>query len=228
MEHPELEWRSVPMGLDEAVVRGGDDDHGGADLGERVRIGGPLAVPVRPEDVEGDLRTFVAAEAGRHTYHLTHVALSLICDRGDPKFESATLSLLLSATGGAAPEPVAWSMLPQRVTEEESVTTNFRFGPELTLEPVGLSLGSVERSGTRTSARLAVEARGLLRSDPSWRLTDTPRNPIAGIHRLVLVVRGAAGAVPQAVVGVRATVRERRVLRYRSRDLPPVVIAGSL
>ncbi len=227
MDFPELEMRPVPMALDTIVVRGDSPAGAPDDLGERIRIGGPFAVPIRPEDVDGDLRIFVTAEAGRHSYYLTHLALTLITEPGDPEFESATASLLLSAAGGSA-ETVAWSMLPQRVTEDEQVTTKFSFGPELSLEPVTASLGSMERSRTRTSTKLAVEARGLMRSDPSWFLTDTERNRISGTHRLALVVRSPAGAAPQAVVGVTAVVRERHLLRYRNRELPSVVLARSL
>lgn len=227
---PSLEMEPVSFIPDREIIRG-DHDELPADLAQRVRIGGPLAVPITSQTVAGDsdLRTFVAAEATACTYYLVHLAATFTSAADDPPFVSATLELLLSADGhDGARSPIAWSMLPQRVTDDHTSATTWNLGPKLALHGFGMSLGSVENTQTATSSAVFIEALGLLRSDPSWRIAATARMAMTGTHRFVLVVRGPREQAVHAVLGMRSTVRSRSLLRYRSQALPPVVLSAAL
>jgi hypothetical protein len=235
---PDLPQQQVEFVPDDETVRADEVPAAeaaevAASLAARVRIGGPLAVPVSVGLVKDDdnLKAFVAAESGKHAYYLVHLAATFTSGPGDPAFESATLDLALS-TAGVAPvggqPPIAWSMLPQRVTDDATSEFKWNFGPEVTVEDAGVKLGSIERTTTRTVGQVVVEGLGLLRSDPSWRVSAVPRRPIGGSYRFVLIVRAVHGATVHVAVAMRVTVRERRLLRMRSAYLPPVVLAADL
>jgi hypothetical protein len=235
---PDLALRPVTFTVDDETVRA-DEDLGPAaaqvatGLPARVSLGGPFAVPVTAGMVkdDDDLRVFAAAEAGVHAYHLVHLAATFTSAPGDPPFASAEIELLLSASGtgpDAADPPVAWSMQPQRVTDDQTAETTWKFGPELTLEGVGVKLGSVEHTRTRTVPRVAVEALRLLQPDPGWRVSATTARPVAGTYRFVLVVRARHAAAVHLFVTMRTTVRQRSLLHYRSVAQPPIVLAADL
>ncbi|MER7282450.1 hypothetical protein ABT369_49265 [Dactylosporangium sp. NPDC000244] len=229
MDEPALDLRPVTMELEKIEVRApGDEGPAAADLGGRVSVGGPIAVPIAPDSLEGELRTFALAEASRYTYHMARLALSLTTGSDDPPFTQAVLTLLLSSAGTPGDPPVAWSMAPERVVDAQEATDTFKFAPELKMEPVSVSLGSVERQTTVTTSDPHIRAHNLLTSDPAWHLYATTHNPLAGVFAFRLVLRCPVGVTPQALVSVSATVRERRLLWYRSRDLPPTVFATTV
>lgn len=229
---PDLTMVPVSFVPDDEVVR--SLDHGPpANLAQRILIGGPLAVPITSETVAGDddLRTFVTAEAAERTYHLVHLAATFTGRPDDPPLVSATLDLLLS-TGSqqqdGSDSPIAWSMLPLRLADDRESTTTWTLGPQLTLFSSGGSLGSREHTDTRHVSEVFIEALGLLRPDPGWRISATTKTAMTGTHRFVLVVRGPREQAIHAVISMRSTVRSRPLLRYRSQALPPVVLSAAL
>jgi len=179
------------------------------------------------DDVQ--LRTFIEGEAAHAVFHLVHAAVTFESAPADPPLELAVLGLRLSAVAGAigGPDPVAWSMAPLRTTHPVQQSTTWRLGPKLTVLEVEASLGEVERTTSHRMDEVFIEAGRLLRSDPEWRFRRTSTSALDGAHRLVMVVRGARDAGVRAEVSVQATVRRRGLLGYRSKAMPPYVLAES-
>lgn len=229
---PDLTMVPVSFVPDDEVVRGLDQETP-ADLAPRILIGGPLAIPITPDTVaiDDDLRAFVAAEAAEAAYHLVHLAATFTGGPDDPPLVSATLDLLLSTDSQQLDDdapPIAWSMLPLRLADDHESTTSWTLGPQLTLFGSGGSIGSFERTDTRHTAEVFIEALGLLRPDPGWRINATSKTAMTGTLRFVLVVRGPRDRAVHATISLRSTVRSRALLRYRSQALPPVEFSAAL
>lgn len=216
-EH-DLHFEVAPRGVDRP-------GHGGQDapvgyLADRIRLGGPICVPITPRYVEQDaeLRAFVEQEAGRFAYHLVHLAVTCVNRPDDPPIDEATVALMLSSSRGAA--PTAWSMAPQRVTGPSEVSDSWRLEPTLKLGEVEGSLGSIGRSVTRAGQDNHVLALNELRSDPLWQLRRTDAIALDGQLRLILVVRSPWGVVSTVAGTVTGTTRHRRFLHTETAALP--------
>jgi hypothetical protein len=213
---PSPPWR-VDTGVDESLVG-------------RVHFGGPLVVPVTEDYVSGDpeLAAYVAGEAERSAFYLVHAALTLRTKPEDPPFESASVRVRLSADGADRP-PTAWSLQPLRLVDTTEVSTTWRLGPELGLdEAVGFSLGGVDHTRTGRREEVFLEGLGELGSNPEWLFYRTSARPLHGSYRRIMVVRAPRGVTAEAAVTVRARVRTRRLLWYRTEGINPLLISAEL
>jgi hypothetical protein len=213
---PELDDRPLTLVSETLPVRGPDDDDDAEpELTGRLRLGGPLSVPLTASDLADlDGRKFLTAEAGTYDYRLTHLALTVLSDDEAP-FESVTLTAELTCDRG---EAIAWSMAPDRVTDTAQLTDRYQFGPQLSLLGIDASLGSVERVRVRQSSELLVEALRPLRSDPAWSIRRGRDTPAAGAYRFVMVVRSPSGGTVHTGITVAARVRRKRLFGYRLED----------
>jgi hypothetical protein len=219
-------YRHEPEPLRHEHVPAADVD---ISLAGRVRFGGPVAVPVTEDYVAGDpdLAAYVAGQAKHSAFFLVHLAVTLRTQPDDPPFESASVRVRLSADGAAQP-PIAWSLRPLRLADTTEVSTNWRLGPELGLYEVDVALGGVDHTRTGRREEVFLEGFGELGSDPEWLLSRTSARRLHGSHRLIMVVRAPRGTTTQAAVTVRARVRTRRLLWYRTKDLDPLLIRAEL
>jgi hypothetical protein len=194
----------------------------------RVSFGGPLIAPITDQYVAGDpeLAAFLAGEAGLATYHLVHAALTLHTSADQPPFESARVMAELTTVDGPEP-PVAWSMRPLRLADTAEVTSGWRLGPKLELAGIGVEMGEVSETWTETVETLYLEAYGELGSRPEWLLHRTQNRPLRGSQRLIMVVRASPRGTSRLSVTVRTQVRDRQLLRYRTRDLDPLTIPAT-
>src|SRR4051794_13290019 len=119
LDMPDLEEHSLVFTPDQ-VVRGGTEPPPPSFLQGRVRLGGPLCVPITPDYVGADdsLRTFVEQEAGRFAYHLIHMSITFAAEPEKPRLERSSVVLTLRSDG---PESArAWSMSPQLVADNST------------------------------------------------------------------------------------------------------------
>ncbi|WP_435243346.1 hypothetical protein [Streptomyces cucumeris] len=189
----------------------------------RIVLGGPVSVPVTEELVGGDpdLSAFLAAEAHSADFHLLHCAVTCARDAPEPELHTINLDLTLSAEpvreGATAFQPVAWSMTPRQRTGE---TADTALSPAAHLGP---RLGFLDGGRAGPGARICLEARRELRSDPGWEIRHTQAARIGGTYRLAMVVRAPRGAVTRAAVAVGATVRDGHTLhRFREEIADPL------
>ncbi|MES4902687.1 MULTISPECIES: hypothetical protein [unclassified Streptomyces] len=200
-----------------------------AALAGRVTLGGPLAVPVTTELVGRvpELKAYVESEANkadeqRAVYHLVHLSVSCAQETASSQLHTVNLDLTLSADPAgnrrATFQPVAWSMTPLQLSGEVRATGPAHLGPRL---------GFVRQDRAALGARVCLEARRELRSDPGWEIRRTPTASIRGTYRLAMVVRAPRATVSRAAVEVGATVREGHVLRRFRAELPePLLLAA--
>lgn len=204
---PELAFRTLELTPDPVVRDNGGQPHDvpATALGGRLRLGGPLAVPVSAAYVDGDrdLRAFVESESGVSDFHLVHIAITSVFESEQLRLERLRIELKLSAPGF---DPVAWSMAPRQVTGASQLTTSFALGPQLKLFGMQADIGSVQHSRTLAGQKVFLQALNELRPDPEWRFQRTPGMEISGTHRLALVVRAPAGVKTQVAGSVHATV----------------------
>jgi hypothetical protein len=201
----------------------------GPPLSGRISVGGPIAVAVTGDYVAGspDLAAFVRQEEATSTYHLVHLAISFDAAEEEPTLSTASVGLRLSSPAEAA-TPIAWSMLPSRVTDPTEVVTSFTLGPQLKLLGADLSPGSMSRSSTRRDTEVFLEALRELRSDPGWHLQRTSNLDLRGSHRLVMVVRADRAAPVRVDVAVRATATQGGLFRRYRAEVEGTVTASTV
>jgi hypothetical protein len=201
-----------------------------AALAGRVALGGPLSVPVTTELVGRvpELKAYVESEADKAdeadsaAYHLVHLSISCAQEIANPQLHTVNLDLTLSAEPAenrrATFQPVAWSMTPLQLSGAVRGTGPAHLGPRL---------GFVGQDRAAQGARICLEARRELRSDPGWEIRRTPTASIGGTYRLAMVVRAPRATVSRAAVEVGATVREGHALRRFRAELPePLLLAA--
>src|SRR4051794_17799346 len=100
IDPPALEEHPLLFTPDQ-VVRGETESPPPSFLQGRVRVGGPLSVPITPEYVGDDdsLRTFVEQEAGRFAYHLIHLSITFAAEPEKPRLERSSVVLTLRSDG---------------------------------------------------------------------------------------------------------------------------------
>lgn len=229
VDFPELPAEAIVL-MPDSRTRGprSEDPAWSERLAAKLRIGGPVGVPVTREYVASspDLVAFVAGEAGRHVYHLVHLAVGFEPDSQLPPLESVNVQLKLSAGSGAP--PVAWSMLPACVADTEEATTDVRLSPQLKFFGVEATVGSAGRSSSRDRRRIFLEAFGELQDDPKWEFHRTRSRELRGSYRLVLVARCPVGRPSTVEVSVHAEAVSGSILRRYRYAASPTVISARL
>lgn len=201
-ESPERDARLVPGA--EVTKKAGA---GGSDLKPLAglfSIGTPLVYPFTDELAAQDkaLGQFLVHERD-HRFFLVHIACTFRPSPNAP-FESASLQIQLQAADGAP--AIAWSMSPERVTDNVNYSRKVNVSSDLKILALGAEAGT---SGERRE--ICVEASGLLQPDPAWEFTRTDRVAISGSHRLFLVVRSPQGVAVTGSLELSMTVRQLRL-----------------
>ncbi|MFD5555672.1 hypothetical protein ACFWIA_17745 [Streptomyces sp. NPDC127068] len=189
-------------------------------LAGRVRLGGPHALRLTPDELAADpaLARYAEDRAALYDHYLVRLSLTFAPEPRSPRLEFAHVGLSLSSTA-FAPQPVAHSMDPVRLTDAVQVQRVRRIGPQLSLLGADASLGEVGRTVTFTRNRPLVQALDLGGSAPAWEFRRTEATELTGSYPLSLVVRSGAGAVTELGCTVTAGVKAPLLRRYH-RVLP--------
>ncbi len=145
-------------------------------LKDTVSLGGPFAIPIRAKDAQDeDLRRFIKAEAKISRFDLVHLTCAFESHRGEP-FVSARIVIELARTDGVtAPQPIVWSMQPQRLASNVEVSDTAKIGAKLKLAEVG-----GEHTVKTTRQRIYLEALHEMEPTPTWELYRTRSTEIRG------------------------------------------------
>lgn len=201
---PRLEFGDVALAAADEATRG--ERAVAPDVDRFVSIGGPMTLPVTLDALAADdeARPFVVSRGAQSSFHVVHLACSVVPDEHDPLTEVALDFSLARADGQDGPPPVALSMAPDKVDQPVEVSRTIKLGAKLEILDVG-----VEHGAKGTVRDVYVEALRCLRPDPAWRMHRTPWYEIRGMQKFVMVVEvpksGATGTLT-----VTAKVRERR------------------
>jgi hypothetical protein len=213
---PEPTWTEAVLEPVQRATKGDDATHADP-LPGRIALGRPVALRLAAEGIEDkELRSFVEGYRDRSNFTLVHLACSFRAEPGT-SFTRASVQVRLSRSDDSeAPEPIAWSMLPDRQTSDCEASTKVQLGANAKL----LS-ATLERTVTVKRADLFIEALNELRSDPGWEFTRTASVEISGAHRLALVVMSDSASGFEGDVEASATVRDRflRLIPYRARPV---------
>jgi hypothetical protein len=180
-----------------------------ARLPGRISIGGPLTVPLDAKCVAGDddLLTFIRREKTAD-FFLVHMAATFVADPDEP-FERVWLTVRLQRRDDVAePVPIAWSMRPNRLYDEDERSSKVSIGPSLKIAGIGVA-ASVEHGSKQVLRDVSLEARHELEANPTWVLERTRAAPIRGVQRFVLIVRSPRGVSAGGVVESGAVVQRR-------------------
>ncbi|MBG0562554.1 hypothetical protein [Actinoplanes aureus] len=228
---PALEAQPLDLDLEATTVRGKDEEVSDSpDLSGRVFLGGPVSLPITAADADdAGLVRWLKAQEQRYRFWRMHLEVTFQTRDGDPPFEAAAVQLDLASRQEHADPPITWSMAPRLLSDDVEVVRRWQLGPELGLADVTANVGNIGRERRTTEGAVYLEAVRLLRPDAAWEFRRTKQRPLSGLPEpLVAIVRAPVGHSVQAVVSVRATVRERQLFRYRSRSATPVLLSAEL
>lgn len=204
LEVPDVAYRGALLEPEQRVTLGEGADAGGERLSERITIGGPVTAPVTADRAAGDdavLRT-LGEHAGDARFHMIVLGCTFE-PREDERFERAWVQVRLSS--GAAAPAIAWSMLPERSSRPYNLNRQVEVGAALHFVSAKVSGGKEQQID-----EAFVEARNLLRSDPTWRFTRVDGHDIVDEHRLVLMVKAPQEVETTGEVRLRAILRRRK------------------
>lgn len=184
------------------VYRGPTKSPSASDVNESARG----AVRTHKPDVQRmtDLSKILAAANARYftvrlgfDFDLDHEAR-----KAGARFSFVRFTVLLWGVERADAAPRVYDLFPKDLYEGEPRTVKVEFGPEITANNVGVSLGSASTDiqiGTVSPAIVAYKGRG--EREPRWELTPKEKELI-GMRNTWLVVE-----VPDECKGARLTVR---------------------
>jgi hypothetical protein len=217
VELPQLDWTETMLEPEVRITKGGKAPPTDPPLPGRLLLGRPVSVRLTTKSAQDPtLRTFLEGHAGRSEFTLVHLGCSFRHADDEP-FARASLQVRLTrADGGDGSEPIAWSMWPLRESEVLDDSTTAEIGAD-----AKVFSAKVQRTITVKRGDVWLEGFGELQSDPGWEFTRTPRIPISGSYRLILVVMSDAGAPFGGQIDVTATVEHRLLglMSYRARPV---------
>lgn len=190
-------------------------------LAGRVRVGGPHAVRLTPEELAADpeLARYAKDQAALYDHYLVRLAVTFATGPREPRLEFAHVGITLSSTGWA-PQPVVHSMDPLRLTDEVRSQRSWRLGPQLALFGAEASLGELGGGKDFTTQQPLVQAMDLGSAKPAWEFRRTMSNELSGSYPLALVVRCGTGVVTELSCTVTAGVKPGGLMRRYRRELP--------
>jgi hypothetical protein len=212
VEVADLAYRNTLLVPEERVTLGaGGKAIGGGQLAQRILIGGPVVVPITPEQASGadDVLETLATHSERFRFHMVVLGCTF-APKESERFERAWVQVKLSTAADEA--AIGWSMLPERETQAHRDTRQVELAASLKFVTAKVSGGS-----ERESEDAFVEALNILMDSPTWRFTRVHNHELEGAHRLVLVVRSPAAAQTDGDVRLRAVLNRKALglLSYR-------------
>ena len=216
IELPDMDWHDTVLELEQRVTKGSQTAHPppGEQLADRMRIGGPVCVPITLKLAGDDheLLAMLMAEAHDYRYVFLHLACTFQ-PQEDETFDKAWIQIQLECADGVdMPIPIAWSMTPTKISQPITFSSGLSVGASLKFLHVD---GSFQRELARDL--IFLEALNEMRADPTWAFSRTRQADLRGSQRLVMVVRAPKAATVRGKLHLKATVQRRflKVFPYR-------------
>lgn len=177
-----IDWTDLELQPAETLKAGALDDWSDVEL----RLGRPVVVDAR--------KYFKNAEA-------KDPAIELLKDKSDFYYVRLPVSVKPSqrwgvgllgvkidlANGQGAAE--AWSMMPERVDNEQKISVSAKLSPSLKISGIEASIGELQVGSEFIVYQPSIYAYNIGTSTPAWELTPTLGHQVRGIQLLHLVVR---------------------------------------
>lgn len=179
-----------------------------------ISLGGPDWVELTDAFLKEDLPAaeFVRSRPDARFFRL-EMAVTFAPQDGEP-IDTFWMTTQLRHQSGGEPEPIAWSMKPDRVEDEVTTDAKISFGPQLEILNLGFELGT-----SRVRKEIALETRYLRQSKPQWIVRKTGSSSITGSQLFVLVARLPRGVAVEGEIDMNAIVFRKRfgLIRHRVR-----------
>jgi hypothetical protein len=145
--------------------------------------------------------------AASNDFSLVRLPLS-VRPRGDMQVRFLALECALHGEGG---ETVCWSLAPERIENEVTVSAGSKVSAGLT---VGVFAANAEASGNEDLVvyQPHITAFGLGSSELAWELQPTKGREVRGVQMLHFIARTSKGARAECSVRLRLDVRIKRLL----------------
>jgi len=150
------------------------------------------------------LRHFLSRAGRTHDFSELHLVVTLYPDDDQPFLEMA-VGVSLRSDGTAEP-PIAWSLHPERQETAYKAATKLGLDAQLGFIKPGIT---AERE--RNVAESLAIGLGERESAFEWRFSRTRTAGLAGIYRMVAIIRGVKGAALEADILASATVRRPKL-----------------
>jgi hypothetical protein len=215
IELPELVEREVTLEPRLRRVRGAAlaDPAARRPLDGYLAIGGPWVRSLTPSSLQGSelddaLRGFLEAEATDSDFYLVHITCTFRPAEDEP-IQTAVLTVDLARPEGGDPPPIAWSMQPQRLASQTSLSRTVKLGATLKIMGVGVEGEAGQTQETQVD-QVFLEALFEGLPSPTWELRRTDSATIQGLQRFALVVRAAKGTTTMGTARLGATITRKR------------------
>jgi hypothetical protein len=206
-----LGTRPAVLEPDEPGVRGDADVP--APIEGPISLGGPDWVELTEASLqdEPEAAEFVRSQSEARFFRL-EMAVTFAPQAGEPIDTFWVTTELRRANGVGDPEPIAWSMKPDRVVDEVTTDAKVSFGPQLEILNLGFELGT-----SRVRKEIALETRYLRQSTPQWIVRKTGSSSITGSQLFVLVARLPRSEPVEGEIRMNAIVYRKRFGLFRHR-----------
>lgn len=172
-----------------------------------LSLGGPFVIALTADAVkeDADLIEYVKQTQNSHRFFLIHLACTFVPTDGE-SFDKAWIQIRLSRSDGRdAPKPVAWSMKPQKLSEDLEVTQTAKIGSKLELLEAGLESGQ-----KRTYKLVYLQPLNELQWNPAWHLKSIEGVDIDGSYRFQLIVQSPADVGALGEIELTAELRRKK------------------
>lgn len=179
-----------------------------------VALSAPFVLPLTQELVADDkeLAAFWAAEKDQFRYDYMTVRVGL--SPNGAVIQKAWVEVLMDPGDGGGAASIAWSMSPDLVAEEQTVTEKASIKGDFKL--IG---GEAEVSREQQVQRWVVRSRLVNPAAPYWEFSATGNTPLDGDYKLHMVVRTPVAQAGGGTVTARVQIAGRSYMLFR-REAP--------
>jgi hypothetical protein len=182
MNLEEIEWTDLDFQPAETLKGGPPEDW--SDL--QLRLGHPVVVDARKyfKDAEERDPAIELLKSESDFYYVRYP----ISVKPTERWGIALLGVKVELENpmGAAE---AWSMMPERVDDEEKISVSAKLSPSLKINKTEVSIGSLQAGSEIVVYQPRIYAYNLGTSNPTWEFTPTRGHQVRGIQLLHMVVR---------------------------------------
>jgi hypothetical protein len=180
-----------------------------------ISLGGPAVIALTADAVkeDPDLIEYVKQTQNSHHFFLIHLACTFLPERSE-SFSRAWVQIRLSRSDGKdTPKPIAWSMKPQKLSEDVEVTQTAKIGSKFELLEAG-----VESGEKRTYKLVYLQPLNELQWNPTWYLKSIEGVDIDGLYRFQLIVQSPADITALGEIELSAELRRKKwgLLPYKA------------
>jgi hypothetical protein len=208
-----LTLRPALLEPDEPDVRDGMDVP--APVEGPISLGGPDWAELTEVSLDNEPQAaeFVRSQPDARFFRL-EMAVT-VAPRADEPIDTFWITTTMRrGDGEGGPEPIAWSMKPDRVEDEVTQDARISFGPQLEIVNLSFELGT-----SRVRKEIVLEARFLRQPTPQWVVRKTGGSSITGSQLFILVARFPRGQAVEGEIAMNAIVYRKRwgLLKHRVR-----------